>query len=174
METKGYGDVLIRRSTPDDIESFQHCLDTVARERQWLAFTEAPPVEAIREYVARNAPIQFVAVRGKEVVGWCDVIVSQQAGAQHVGTLGMGLLPNFRNRGLGGRLLQQTIEAARAAGVTRIDLEVFASSHAAVHLYERAGFQHAGRRRGAHPSDGHPENVLRMTLFALHFRPLGA
>ena len=38
----------------DHIESFHRALDFVARERRYLAFLEAPPLEETRAYVLNN------------------------------------------------------------------------------------------------------------------------
>ena len=40
----------------------------------------------------------------------------------HSGVLGMGLLPAFRGQGIEQFLLQRTLEAARANGLTRVEL----------------------------------------------------
>jgi hypothetical protein len=59
------------------IDGFHRALDIVARERRYLAFLEAPPIEATRTFVLDNIKRgypQFVAVSSNgEVVGWCDV-----------------------------------------------------------------------------------------------------
>jgi ribosomal protein S18 acetylase RimI-like enzyme len=154
--------VTIRRSADGDTEGFWRCLDAVARERRWLAFLEAPPLEDTKAFLAAMAPIQMVAVEDDRVVGWCDVTPSPREGFRHSGTLGMGLLPELRGRGLGSRLLAATLEAARAAGLSRIELEVLASNDAAVALYERHGFRHEGRKRAARILDGRVEDLLCM------------
>ncbi len=155
-------DVTVRRSVPQDTESFRRCLDAVARERRWLAFLEAPPLEEVAAFLRQNAPIQFVAVRGDEVVGWCDVTPNRFEGYRHSGVLGMGLLAGFRGGGLGRRLLRETIDAAGAGGISRIELAVLASNASAVALYERFGFVHEGRRRAARILDGRREDILCM------------
>ncbi|MFQ5666240.1 MAG: GNAT family N-acetyltransferase, partial [Candidatus Binatia bacterium] len=66
----------MRRSTPEDLESFWRCLDAVARERKWLAFLKAPSFDDVRSFLSQNPPIQFVAVQQHEVVGWCDITPS--------------------------------------------------------------------------------------------------
>jgi hypothetical protein len=52
------GSVVIRRSTPEDLESFWRCLDAVARDCRWLALVEAPPIEEARKFLdeARSFP----------------------------------------------------------------------------------------------------------------------
>jgi len=56
------------------IASFRDCLDNVARERKYLIFLEAPPLEAVHEFVESNFingnSLQFVAVSGDRVIGW--------------------------------------------------------------------------------------------------------
>jgi len=164
MTTEAPFAVVTRRSTPEDIEGFRRCLDAVARERKWLAFLVAPPIEVVREFTARNAPIQFLALHGGEVVGWCDVIRNPLDGFRHSGSLGMGLLPEFRGRGVGHKLLQETVAAAHAAGVARIELTVLASNQAAIRLYERHGFAHEGRKQNARFLDGRFEDLLCMAV----------
>ena len=60
----------------DHVESFHRALDTVARERKYLLFLEAPALEDTRAFVlgslAGGNP-HFVAEAGSEVVGWCDI-----------------------------------------------------------------------------------------------------
>jgi RimJ/RimL family protein N-acetyltransferase len=157
-------DVRVRRGTLDDAEAIRRCLDAVARERRWLAFVEAPPPEGVRSFLSDNAPIQFVAERRGEVVGWCDVTPNRREGFRHAGSLGMGLLATFRGRGLGRSLLRETLDAALAAGLVRIELEVFASNERAVALYERSGFVCEGRKRAARILDGRVEDILCMAL----------
>jgi RimJ/RimL family protein N-acetyltransferase len=108
--------------------------------------------------------LQFVAVQDGRVVGWCDVIRKSSEGFRHAGDLGMGLLPELRGRGIGRRLLARTLAAARAAGIARVELEVYAGNAAAITLYERCGFRHEGRRRRARLLDGVAEDVVEMAL----------
>lgn len=101
------------------IESYHKCLDSVARERLYLAFMEAPPLKSTQEFVlsniARGVP-QYVAVRGGKVVGWCDISPMRLKGFTHCGRLGMGVHRDYRGRGLGHRLVTQTIAKAKKKG----------------------------------------------------------
>lgn len=157
-------DVSLRRGGPEDAEGLWRCLDVVARERTWLAFLEAPPLEGVRAFLSMNSPVQFVAERRGEIVGWCDITANQRDGFQHSGVLGMGLLPAFRGRGLGLALLRATLGAAFEAGLTRIELEVLASNEKAVALYEHLGFLHEGRKQAARCVDGRTEDILCMAV----------
>jgi ribosomal protein S18 acetylase RimI-like enzyme len=160
-------DIVVRESTPADVESFRSCLDTVARERRWLALVEAPPLDEVRSFCEsqrRRGMIQFVAVARAHVVGWCDVIPKSAEGFRHSSDLGMGLLAELRGRGLGRALLERTLEAARRSGLQRVELEVYATNTAAIALYERHGFRHEGLRRRARLIDGAASDVVEMAL----------
>jgi len=154
----------LRRATLDDVEGIQRCLDAVARERRWLGFLEAPPLDEVRSFIAENSPIQFIVEREGDVVGWCDVTPSRREGFRHTGTLGMGLLEPFRRRGLGRMLLEATLEATRAAGLSRVELEVLSSNTGAIALYKKSGFVQEGRKRAARVLDGRTEDVFVMAL----------
>ncbi len=154
----------MRRATLDDCEGVWRCLDTVARERKWLAFLEAPPLEGVRAFISLNAPFQFVAERQGKIVGWCDITPNQREGFRHAGALGMGLLAAFRGRGLGLKLLRKTLDSALEAGLTRIELEVLASNGKAISLYERVGFVHEGPKRAARLENGQLEDIICMAL----------
>jgi ribosomal protein S18 acetylase RimI-like enzyme len=90
------------------IDGFHRALDIVARERRYLAFLEAPPIEATRTFVLDNIKRghpQFVAVSTDgEVVGWCDVTPMSRPTQAHRGVFGVGLLPQFRGQGIGTKL----------------------------------------------------------------------
>jgi ribosomal protein S18 acetylase RimI-like enzyme len=132
-------------------------LDAVARERRFLALTQAPPLaEAIaffQQNVDHDHP-HFVALLDGAVVGWCDVLPVFGQAREHIGTLGIGLLPSARHLGLGRQLMAATIEKAWRKGLTRIELTVRMDNANARALYERLGFQHEGVQRQGFRVDG--------------------
>lgn len=159
----------IRPITHADAAGYRLALDSVARERRYLRLTQAPPLGRSQDFVASNLERgnpHFIAEVGGQVVGWCDVCRSDDAGSEHVGSLGMGLIAEYRSRGIGRALLAATIEDA-STRFRRVELEVYASNTAAIRLYEQAGFAHEGRRRGAIDLGAGDEDVLMMArLFA--------
>lgn len=126
---------------------------------------EAPPIEEARAFLAQaraHGMIQCVAIEEVRVVGWCDVSPVRWEGMRHCGRLGMGVLAGWRGRGIGTRLLVETVEAAERAGLTRVELEVFRKNAAAIRLYERHGFVHEGVKRQARIVDGIADDLICM------------
>jgi ribosomal protein S18 acetylase RimI-like enzyme len=127
----------------EHIDGFWNVLDSVAREHRFLAFLEAPPLEAVREFVRGNIGSghpQFVAIADERVVGWCDVLPKPRPALRHSGVLGMGVIGACRGRGIGTALINTTLQAAKAKGLTRIELTVRVDNQRAKALYEKFGF----------------------------------
>ena len=104
------------------VESFHRALDSVARERKYLAILEAFPVEAMRSFVLNqirmDAPA-FAAVEGGDVVGWCDIQRMTRPTYFHRGEVGLGVVTERRGRGVGLRLLDAAVSDAFRRGMTR-------------------------------------------------------
>lgn len=64
-----------------------------------------------------------------------------------VAELGMALAADARGRGLGGQLLDALVEAARALGAHKVDLQVWPHNEPAIRLYLSRGFEVEGRVR---------------------------
>jgi ribosomal protein S18 acetylase RimI-like enzyme len=136
---------------------FRDCLDAVAKEKRYLAQTQALPLERIEGFVrdsVANDAVQFVALDGVAIVGWADIFPAWADAVKHRGALGMGVLAAYRGQGIGERLLRACLAKARAKGMTRIELEARADNERAIRLYERLGFEHEAVKRRAMCFDG--------------------
>ncbi|MDQ0041700.1 GNAT family N-acetyltransferase [Variovorax boronicumulans] len=149
-------------------ESLYQALDVVAREKKYLAQTQAPPWENslafYRSVLAQGFPHVVAVDAGDRVVGWCDVSPVFGHSRAHIGILGIALLPEARGQGLGTQLLQAAIDRSWARGLTRIELSVRADNLNAKALYERLGFEHEGLARRASLIDGTYHDAFRMAL----------
>ena len=147
---------------------FREVLDAVARERSYLALTEARSLEWAHDFVANNIShhhAQFVALDGDDVIGWCDILPQRMhPGFGHSAGLGMGLLKSWRGKGIGQALLKSTIQQAIKNGIMRIELEVYASNTAAIALYRKNGFVEEGLKKQARILDGKYEDIVLMAL----------
>ena len=159
--------VVIRPIELKDIEEFQHVTNEVMRERRYLAFVDGFPIDEAATFVARNIRLgnpQLVAEDQGRVVGWCDIRRETIPVYAHVGHLGMGMLPAYRGRGIGERLIRASIDAARSAGFERIELSVYAANERAAALYRKVGFVMEGTRVRGKKLDGEYDDVHIMGL----------
>jgi len=166
--------VVISPITVANAASFRSCLDTVAREKQYLAQIEALPLEKIERFVhesVANDAVQFVALDGVRVVGWADIFPAWAHAVSHCGSLGMGVLPDYRRRGLGEALLRACITKAKVKGITRIELEARADNLSAIRLYEKLGFVHEALKRNAMRFDGVYFDSVQMSLLQVAAEP---
>ncbi|MEM7792306.1 MAG: GNAT family N-acetyltransferase, partial [Verrucomicrobiota bacterium] len=132
----------VRQIKEADFLEYYDCLGRVAREKKYLAFQDAPPIEGaiswVESHIKQNHPLHVVQFRNR-VVGWCDVTPSPREVFAHCGELGMGLVKEFRGRGLGKLLIDSVLEHSISIGVERIELDVRTDNVNAISLYEKTG-----------------------------------
>lgn len=86
----------------------------------------------------------LVADLDEEIVGYAGLFAARdQADVQTI-----AVRADHQRTGLGRRLLSSLLDEARRRGCREVFLEVRADNTAAIRLYERTGFEVAGRRRG--------------------------
>ena len=152
---------------PEHIESFRRALDIVARERRYLTLLEAFPLPQTRAFLLslmEKGDPMFVALTNGEVVGWCDIQRHPFPSHSHRGTIGMGVVPEYRGHGIGARLMDQTLKQAFATGFVRIELSFRADNLRAMRLYEKFGFVREGVLRDAVFVDGEFHDAIAMAL----------
>lgn len=146
--------IIIERATPADAKAMLEYLKQVGEETDNLTFgAEGLPftVEEEAEYIAKTESshdeIALVAKDNGRIIG--DVSLSRlPRRMSHRGDLGISVIKEYWNRGVGSRLLGEAIEIAKAYSFEIIDLQVRTDNSAAIHLYEKFGF----RKIGTHDS----------------------
>ena len=123
----------------------------------------------------------LVALEGGEAVGAAGLAI--RGGRGWVSSF--GVVPAWRRRGLGRRLMSALTERARAYGLRQLLLEVIDGNDAARRLYEGAGmrvtrdllvldrpadYEPSGARRGGAPTEAPAEELLRH-YWRLHPEP---
>ena len=76
----------------------------------------------------------------------------------------MGLLPQFRGRGIGTNLIRSVLAASRTVGLHRVELTVRENNASAIGLYKKVGFEIEGLQRDAVRIDGIHENIVCMAI----------
>jgi ribosomal protein S18 acetylase RimI-like enzyme len=112
----------------------------VAEERDGIG-TE-PPVDVEARAASWTLDGLLVAVASGEVVGSIHVGTSGHG----FGEIGMAIAREWRGRGVGSALMAAAIDWARAQGLHKLSLGVFAHNTAGIALYRKYGFVEEGRR----------------------------
>jgi RimJ/RimL family protein N-acetyltransferase len=153
--------------TEQYINNFWSVLDSVARERDYLAFLEGPPMHTTKEFVLHNIKDNWphlLALHNDQVIGWCDISSLDRPVFAHAGSLGMGVLKAYRGQGVGKALISSALQKAKEKGLTRIELTVREKNTAATALYEKMGFEKEGIHKNAVRIDGIYEHHISMAL----------
>lgn len=141
-------------------------ISLVAREGRYLSNNTGFSYESVlyffRSCEEQGYPQYYVINGSDEPVGWCDIVPRPQTG-RRVGYIGVGLHPDYRERGIGTRLMQHAIDHAKEYGFTELRLECRASNERALHVYEhKLGFSRMRLKRGYLELDGQRIELVYM------------
>ena len=142
--------VTIRAAEPDDAEGLALLLNApgVMAGTLQLPFTS---VEYRREWLddQPRGSYQLVAVVDGRVVGTLGLQVPQAPRRSHTASFGMAVHDDFQGQGIGSALLKAMLDLTdNWLGLRRLELFVYTDNPAAIHLYEKFGFQIEGTARG--------------------------
>ena len=129
----------IRRIVSETLHAYDVEFEPEGHDRDVMDFGE--PKDGI---------LEFVAELDGRVVG--SVIVTELGDGNGVLTK-FFVDAAFRGRGVGRPLLEVAVNAARDAGLHRLELDTRSFFHEAVHLYESTGWRPIPRREGAGSCD---------------------
>ena len=166
--------LIIRTAVPDDAKAlleYAHVIftedlynittldefkKTVEEEREW-----------IQSHYDKPAHLTLTAEANGPLVGFLSFENGSRKRLAHQGTLHMGVLPQFRNKGIGTVLLKSLLGWAKENPVIeKLALEVFAANQPAIGLYKKLGFLEEGRRlRHVKIADGKYIDVILMYRF---------
>lgn len=146
--------------------SHNQTITAVAREGKYLSNNTGFDYDSILAFYrmceANDFPQLYAINENDEAVGWCDIVPREQTGS-HVGYIGVGLRPEYREKGIGTELMLRAMELAKQRGFTEIRLECRASNDRALHVYKKKlGFRVTGRRSRGMVVDGKPVAVVYM------------
>jgi RimJ/RimL family protein N-acetyltransferase len=106
----------------------------------------------------------FVAEIDRRLVGTLDFWNGYRKRIEHTGEFGMGVLPQYRDQGIGACLIEVLLKwAADNPIIEKVKLGVFANNPRAIHLYQKMGFEEEGRRLAEiKMADGQYHDVIEM------------
>lgn len=98
----------------------------------------------------------LLVLDGERVIGYAGCWISFEEGQ----ITNVAVLPEYRGKGVGTKLMGEIIRLLLARGLTALTLEVRPSNTPARALYARYGFREAGVRKGYYQDNGEDALIL--------------
>ena len=159
--------LLVRPAVPGDAEALVSLGRAVASEEElWLTYDRSRSDERRNLRGIRRDPnvAIFVAETPAGVAGRLSIARDRHPYSPHVAEVGLMVAADQRRRGIGSALMDEALNWARSAGITKVELEVFPHNAPAISLYRKLGFEEEGRRRKRYLIGGHHVDTILMSI----------
>lgn len=83
----------------------------------------------------------LVAESDGNVVGWCRSFPATCGELLSRAELGIGLMAQYRNQGIGSELVMRSLDWAESADLRTVDLTVSLGNSIAIHVFGKCGFE---------------------------------
>lgn len=142
--------IIIEKASSMDAEVMLKYMKQIGGETDNLTFGAEGLSLTVKEEAAYLKQIQnskdgviFVAKDNGRIIG--DASLNRlPRRMNHRGDFGIAVLKEYWNQGIGNRLLEEVINFAKENSFEVIELQVRSDNTAAIHLYEKFGFQKFG------------------------------
>ncbi|MBP3611023.1 MAG: GNAT family N-acetyltransferase [Lachnospiraceae bacterium] len=157
FELKDGRKALLRSPQEEDIESTLEYLKVSAGETDYLLrypeecgkYTAEGEKKLFEQKNASPDEVMIMCIVDGKVVGNCDISFFKGMKTKHRASIGIALIREFWNQGIGTKMLEEIIRIAESReGIMQIELEFVEGNARARHLYEKMGF----RITGIHPN----------------------
>lgn len=150
-------EAILRAPNPEkDAEALVQYLKTTAGETNFLLREVEEceiPVEREQAFlqasVDSETSMMIVCEVEGELAGLCSLDRKTLLRTRHRATVGVALMSRYWGLGIGTAMLQELIEQAQKAGVSRLELEYIEGNERARGLYEKLGFRVTGEKPDA-------------------------
>lgn len=169
---KNQKQVVIKQAEAKDAEELLHCLKTYISQSKFIPkhnyeikLTVEQEVDWINSYLKNENSILLVAEYKTQLIGNIDVTGSQRERMKHTGMIGMGMLEEWRNLGIGTHLMENAIAWATQNSILELLwLQVYTANHSALHLYKKMGFVDNGTIQNYFKHETDYFDVMTMSL----------
>jgi len=154
MGTEQSGNIEIRELRLSDIPSFAQLRNQIDSEAEYLVPKGGERKENFARILGRmilsgRRTHVFLAFDGKKPVGYLTLVFAKFKKFRGNAYLTIAVRANYRNRGIGSRLMDAAEAFAKVQGKSRIELEVFGKNTGAIELYKRRGYVIEGTKKNA-------------------------
>jgi len=132
----------IRPYAAPDSGSLIAAINAVCGEGRWMSTPCYQPTPAWRHALDTPAcPTHSLVIveDNSRIVGWCRTFPDD--GRNRQAELGIGLLPAYRNRGVGTYLVRQSLAWAKNVGLNQVVLTATVDNSRALRVFKKCRFQ---------------------------------
>ena len=164
--------VTIRRAQPDDAQNLLDCVKTYIPQSNYIPklaseirLSLQQEIDWIQSFLSSHNSLLLVAEYDNQIIGNIDLNGSRRKIMEHTAAIGMGMLSEWRNSGLGTALLSATIDWAQNNPILElIWLQVYSDNLLGLNLYKKMGFQPSGLIKNFFKRDNQYAHSLTMSL----------
>lgn len=165
-------DVLIRQAELSDAKNLLNCIKTYIPTSNYIPKLESEfkltveqEKEWINSFLINDNSLLLVAEYEGEIIGNIDLTGNRRKIMEHTAVIGMGMLQEWQNIGLGTALLSAIIEWAKNNPILElIWLQVYTENESGLNLYRKMGFVENGIIKNFFKKDNKYFHNLTMTL----------
>ena len=149
-----------RKLVKTDAERFWEMMNQLDHETKYMLYEPGERtknitrIESLIENSVEGDDFLLVAEEDNKIVGY---ISAQKGGLNriaHSAYIVVGILQNYRGKGIGTEFFKQLDNWAEEKKITRLELTVICENEVAKHLYEKSGFEIEGIKRKSVLVDG--------------------
>lgn len=154
IKSKTGKEIIVRSPEMGDLEELLTMSNELIKEDTFMHLpgeavkkgaTEKWLKEAIKNSIIGNEIFLF-AFSGEKLIGTCGIKKSEYKNRQpHLGTLGISIRKDFRDKGIGVKLIEIILKEAKQRGLKLVKLGVYANNERGIHVYEKLGFKKYGK-----------------------------
>lgn len=139
----------------------------LAREPGEFNFTLEQEREFVKNNINDENSLFLIAEINGKIIGNCSVggVINNKR-FLHRAAMGIVVIKDYWNRGVGKNLMQECIKWCKEKGVEQLELEVVTQNNRAISMYQNLGFEICGTKKHALKyADGSYEDEYFMCLF---------
>jgi RimJ/RimL family protein N-acetyltransferase len=166
--------VSIREAVVEDAEKLCKYMEIVNAETQNLSrephewnMTVENEAKFLESVMKSNNDCHLVMMKDGVIISGSGFHGSGLSRLSHKVSLGISVLKDYHNQGVGTLMMEALIEKAKEYHKTKIELDVRSDNHAAIHVYKKSGFKIEGYREDGFFVDG---KYIGLTLMGLNLR----
>ena len=166
-------ELLVRNAVASDARAVRDIMQRTHAETDYLlsypdeqSVDDEQEARSLAETERSDNEVELVAVVDGRIVGSAGVTaVGGRRKLAHRARFGISVLKDYWGMGIGRVVMEASIDCARRAGYTQLELDVVAGNVRAVSLYRLAGFEEYGRNpRGYRSVSSGYQELVHMRL----------